>query len=362
MKSYTFGYLFVRLNKALAIFTVLCGLGASGLLYLRDSFEVQSLAYVPNDTVPLRLQDLSNALDQTQSKINIGFKGTPTFQSQYSNSLDFQQLHGSLSIIGGEIHTAKTMLTKEFDDSVDTIRSKLLAHVNQLNASVAQPTPQAPSVSRPALSVNHPDQLFSQSLSKDDIDGRKAVFSTAVEFFRVLESAAEDPENKAVLSKTGSEVEGFANLLPVYVETDLDQNNSSETPETAPKKIFNAEKVAIQLGQLQSQVDEAITSSWSADDALEKATEIYTEESAKCRESEHQIRRVWRDFAVSVGESIAFAVVLAFALMVLADLTKAILDTAANGSIVASAYTIVRDDPVDYVPLDQLPPETPEEP
>jgi len=357
MKPYTFGYLFVRLNKTLAILTVICGLGLLVLLYFQHSFEAEAAAYSSSDVLELRLQNLKSASDQAEFRIKkflnvqafpAGYEAansTPEFQSHYTNTSSFEQLHQNLFLVNAARKAAKTFLTKEFDNSLNDIRSKLLAHAHQLDASLPQQPVNTASPSRTisATQTQAQDELFS-SLSKDEIEGRKTVLSEAIEILHVLESAAESNENKAVLGRSIDEVSRFTDLLPAILEVEAKQDSPADVPDQPVKKVFNAQKVALQLAQIQTEVDDAVTSAWAVDEAYDKATESYAEEFTKCRDAEHQVKRVWRDCAMRIVEALICSIGLAFALMVLADLTKAILDTAASGATVAAAYTAVREE------------------
>ena len=85
------------------------------------------------------------------------------------------------------------------------------------------------------------------------------------------------------------------------------------------------------------QVRTAIASSWEFDEAFAQASGTAYHEGGKCRISSLAVKGVWLSFFGQVGLAILATVLVAFLILVFADLTQTLLDTATNTGITADA-------------------------
>jgi hypothetical protein len=355
MKSYTFGYLFVRLNIVLAILVVIGGVLLSAFLFFQAQSESAASTYSESEVLSGRLRDLQDTLLQTQFRIAQFRHATayppeydagnakPEFQGQYVNGSDFIALHKTLRQVDASRQAIKSYLIAQFEISVQTIRNTLLAHASQIREETMgtanqQSTP-PPSMSSGADAVPDDSRLFSTALKNEDLDARRTFLQNARQLLSVLESVSENSQNKSVLGASIIEIDNLSGLLPQPVEVQAESGPPIQGSSTPPPPRLNAEKVADQLLQIQSGVDEAMTSAWTLDEKYEEALDAYSTESDKCKSAERQVRGIWRESAFAITKTIIASVCVAFGLMVLADLTKAILDTAASTGVVGAAYS-----------------------
>ncbi|HVF22161.1 MAG TPA: hypothetical protein VM941_03765, partial [Pyrinomonadaceae bacterium] len=81
----------------------------------------------------------------------------------------------------------------------------------------------------------------------------------------------------------------------------------------------------------------AVLSSWALDDAYEDAAEVAGSESNKCQASSLVENGIWLSAFGQMAMAIIAALFLAFLILVMADLTQTLLDTATNTGVMADA-------------------------
>lgn len=351
MKTYSFGYLFVRLNKLLSGLALLGGVLLSLFNYTQGKFEADSARYMENDALPRQLLNLQAVLAQTQSIVLSASheavlpsqfsaaNESPEFAQHYETLAQFEALHAQLVRAAAAGDNMKRYLTDRFDNSVVAIRNKLLAYAKNVSASANVNTATAAAVdSATPQTTNRLTQLFAAELSRTDVIDRHETLENAKQIFGVIENVSENIENRNMLRTSILELDKFAALLPQAIEVAKEPSDDQTSTSSSPRKVLTSEKVASQLASLQSQVDMAITSSWSFDRSYDKALQVFSEESQKCRIAALQIRRIWLATITSIIKTMVAAVCASAAFVVLADLTKAVLDTARNTGVVGDAY------------------------
>ncbi|HEY2801967.1 MAG TPA: hypothetical protein VGI85_15360, partial [Chthoniobacterales bacterium] len=96
-------------------------------------------------------------------------------------------------------------------------------------------------------------------------------------------------------------------------------------------------KVANQLRAKRFQVRAAISSSWEFDEAFTQVSETASLESGKCRIASLAVKGIWLSFFGQIGLAVLATVLVAFLVLVFADLTQTLLDTATNTGLTAEA-------------------------
>ena len=98
---------------------------------------------------------------------------------------------------------------------------------------------------------------------------------------------------------------------------------------------LNAEKVADQLEQLRSAVRQAVLSSWALDGAFDRVSELSLSEQNKCRSATLTTKGIWLSAFGQIGTGAVATAFVAFLILVMADLTQTLLDTATNTGTMA---------------------------
>ena len=154
------------------------------------------------------------------------------------------------------------------------------------------------------------------------------------------EHGAIQVKNRAKLSDSVKRLDELKTLLPSRraAPTEVPQQYSPQNPQVPlpePRKVLNAEKVAEQLGQLRNSVRQAVLSSWALDDAFDQTQTLLTPQQDKCRSATLAVTRIWLStFGLIAAGGIASAFI-AFLILVMADLTQTLLDTATNTGVMA---------------------------
>ena len=354
MRSYFFGYLFVRLNKLLAIIVLLIGAGAAMFFYHQASVSTESNQYRNGDLLLLRLRNLSRVHERTKVIVS-EFKRTATYPDkfkeadakieyplQYKNKNDFDLLHESLVKSGDSSTALKTYLAEKFDSLLSEIHRKLISYAQQVSpaesANAAPPAVVIKSTNRETVDQN--PWLFDTDLSQSEIDQRLRALKNSQQFLETLEASSENSENKRKLKEAGEELEKFTQLLPEAFESTSEKEDvaPAQTSALPHRKQVNAARVAQTLLQVKAAVSQSILTSWDFDDAYEKAVDAYTTEREKFEAKETANRATWMEAFISIAKAIGCGVAVSFLLLVFADLTKALLDSARYAGVIARPY------------------------
>jgi hypothetical protein len=350
MRRYFFGYLFVKCAKILALLLILAGACGSLLRYAQASLEAASLRYEPNSALLLHLVGINNQLSQ-MNRIVSHLPGhrqvvSPqiTFDHLAASPADFDVMKTQLEVIEGEKDEAKIAIVKEFETDLEQIEDKLRAHA----AELAGGTPPVPAIANKPQSRREPTEttapstpptLF-QSMSREDIVSRQNTLDEGEEFLTNLQTVVENPDNGRILGLAITEMKQMAKLLPSHLEPvpTLRRQPEDAAPPSQPSVRFDAIRIADQLQQLRAIVRAAILSDWSIDASLAEATNLWSIERKKCLDAERSVKGLWLSFAGQLSVMVLGVIIAAFLVLVLADLTQTLLDTAIHTGIVASAY------------------------
>src|SRR5207249_530139 len=110
-------------------------------------------------------------------------------------------------------------------------------------------------------------------LRAEEAAARNLQLTSSREFLKVLGTKAENAENRAKLIESADQLDALAKLLPEKVEAPPELPSQPGIPEaTEPRveqahKAVTAEKIADQIQQLRSRVQQALLTSWLLDEA-----------------------------------------------------------------------------------------------
>lgn len=355
MKKYFFGYLFVRIAKILATIVVVAGVSFVILRYSQASVASASRAYQPSELLRRKVNDLKNVLSKTQELVS-SFNGsnkssTPRlsrvyFPAVFNSNSDFDRLGRALSTVDQESQQLKQSVVTRFETLTNEIEQKLRSHAAALQPTpppvrVASPPPSSPSPPSPAV-VSQQDSLFSRNISPEELAARKSQLVDSREFLKVLETNAENADNKSKLAESAAQLDvlGKLLLLPHQEEATAAPQPQSVPLQAEPQvgqahRVVTAEKVADQMQQLRATVNRAITSSWALDDALTEVISVEDTEKQRCRVASLEQEGIWLTAAGQIGSGLIAAVLVGFLILVFADLTKTLLDTATHTGVIA---------------------------
>lgn len=363
MKKYFFGYLFVKIAKLLAVCALLVGIGYCFWKYGQAHLSAESASYRSSDYLQSQLVRLAssarsahNIVESFVGKDAVPLMPEPNFSRNISSNGDFEALAGKLAGIDESRGQLKQAVISGFDTLVATIEEKLRARAAALAAATAVPSAQAAAPAATPMSETTPprsaadrETLYIENLDSNEIQRRSTSLENTKQLLVALQTASEDPKNRQILEEAESRLEKLATLLPPIAEPAETTNfapqkttQPSQTAPTPPPKTFNAEKVANQLRASRSQVRAAIVSSWEFDEAFSRASEAASLESGKCRISSLIVKGIWLSFFGQIGLAILATLLVAFLILVFADLTQTLLDTATNTGITADAQSRIK--------------------
>lgn len=352
MKKYFFGYLFVRLAKWLAVLLLVVGIGRTVYQYRQTALHAERVRYQDSYELRQRLGDLRAEWERSQ-RLASRFRTFPAaspaaaqvnFPAAITSEGDFEKLFLQLATVESGRDAMKRGIVERLEEMTTTLETKLRAHAAAL-AKNDVPKGQAAPPSRqtqpaPEPTTTEPENLF-ERLSSGEIEERIDVLRQAREFLRVLETGAENPENRKMLSASADEISTLEKLLPAPFSAPAPRLEAPAaqpvTEEPTPK--LQAERVADQLAHLRAATREAVLTSWRLDSALSTTQQLAHDERERCRVATLAIESLWLDAAGSMALSAGLGLLAAFLVLVFADLLQTFFDTATNTGIAAEYIT-----------------------
>ena len=211
---------------------------------------------------------------------------------------------------------------------------------NHLNRRVLQARPHTALLTPTVTEPHEQDSLFAENVDTDALKARSKQLDDTKAYFDYLSSNVENAENKKIIRKAIAEVSAIEQLL---AEAGLFRHENVCAVTRNTKCSFGScscfgkartiecreggRSISVVLSAL---ARHAATDSWALDDAIDQAATVLSAESEKCRKAELDQRQVWIGWLIQVISVAAEAAAVAFIILVGADVTQTLLDTAIN--------------------------------
>jgi hypothetical protein len=193
------------------------------------------------------------------------------------------------------------------------------------------------------------ESLFSSRLTSDEIAKRAATLARQRAFFQVLESKAENPENRARLAEAAKQLDLLTRLLPENADASGQPEPAPPAASTADEsvtepagKVLLSERVESELAQVRTDVRQIVLTSWTLDDTFDQVNDLTSSEREKCRVSMLKRKGIWLAATSKILTGLLVAVFGSFLILVCADLIATFLDTAEHTGVVAEAVNALR--------------------
>jgi len=318
-----------RFAKTFGCIFFIAGLGVAAWLYQQRTPMIDAVRYQQSNVLVARLNVLQSTYGDSQRLVT-QFKGAadfppgyaaaafkPQFAQIYSSVQDFQGLHAQLAQVSAGKDAMKRFVTDHFDDLLNAIQQKLVAHA----ASLAPPTAPVPqSVSAPPVTVTPDYGLYDYRINPAEVESRKLALADAKQFLSALDSLAENLENKKTLGDSMTEIDALVKLFPSQIpEASPDQ--TAPVPDV-PRQPLNAEKAASRIAEIRNSVKRAVLSSWALDDADVQAMQTAGEEQSKFLSSEFQVKQLSEELHIQMAAAITAGFFLAMFFLLIGDWTQ----------------------------------------
>lgn len=348
MTSYPFGYLFVRLAKILAVVLFAAGVLAASLRYVQGSLDARARKYAQSKTLEADLSQLDREYERLQTIMARSLHRTVAplearaVATAPRTTAEFAALGKRLTEISRTRDEIKDSLVATFESTMETIEGKLQAHAASLRGEEAKK--EAPAAGAPDEKKAH---LTSETVFVDlggpELGKRADALSRSREFIVKLKGSAEKAENAALLITALQELEELGRLLPSSLEiapaAAAEEKPPGEEPKpTGPPPQLAAERVANQLRQVRALVRSSVLNDWSIDQKLVRVLDETEAERQKCADSEQALQRLWLETWIWVCAILLGATLTAFLVLVMADLVRSFLDSAAHNAKIAAAF------------------------
>src|SRR4051812_599798 len=312
-KQYFFGYLFARSAKELALLVMAIGIGYCVLQYSQANTSASATVYQSSSSLHRALGSLTETFSATAQAVaafNAGNQLTtptieiPRFPTNINSNADFVAIEEVLSKVDSGRSALKQSVVGRFEDLVKGIEVKLRAYAAGLAGAPAAPP--TPSVVATATSLGRAGSfegsVFSPRLSSADLSKRAADLNAQKEFLKVLETKAENPENRVNLTEAVAQLESFSKLLPEGLDVAAQRESTTSTDQQVDqnRRVLPSERVAVQLNQLRSEVKQVCLTSWSLDEVFDQAADLNSIEREKCRVATLALKGIWLSAAARI--------------------------------------------------------------
>jgi hypothetical protein len=353
-KRYPFGELFVKAGKGLALLLILAGIGYCLVEYSEAGAAASAAAYQPSASLQRALDQLEKSFSATAEIVRT-FNGSsdlttpqlemPQFPKSIGSNADFASAGRTLARIDQERQQLKQSLVSRFDASIKSIEEKLRAYAEKVrslpqpNLPAALSTP-VPAPTPPSASSQERESLFSSSLNPNEVDKRSATLARRKEFLKLLQSKAENPENRDKLGEAANQLELLGKLLPEKTGAQAEPADESQADQHRVPLL--SERVETELGKVRGEIGQIMLTDWSLDGAFERANDLMSVEREKCRVSALAQKGIWLSAVSRILIGLLVAIVGSFLILVCADLVATFLDTAEHTGVVAEAISTLR--------------------
>jgi len=356
-RKYFFGYFFFTARKPLALLVLAIGAGFCILEYSHANTSTSATAYQPSTTLHRALSGLTDSFASAERIVSV-FNADhqlktprvepPRFPPLVSSNLDFDQVDEVLTKADRQRQLLKESIVSRFEALVGDIETKLRTYAAGMASASPSSSPAADAnsaVTKPSLVIpgQFEESLFSPRLVSGDVNKRTSNLNAQKEFLKVLETKAENPENRANLTEAVAQLDALSTLLPEKLQTPAQPGSAVPDQEPAgDRRILPAERVAAHLDQLRSDVRQVFLTSWTIDESFEQASDLVSVEREKCRVAFLAQKGIWLTATSRILVALLIAVLGSFVILVCADLVKTFLDTASHTGVVADAINAMR--------------------
>jgi hypothetical protein len=324
-----------RFAKTVGCVWIIAGFVVACWYYQQQVPMIDAARYRESNLLSDRLGKLV-ALYGTSQRLIIQFEGAtefppvsaaaalkPQFLPHYTSSSDLQELREQLAQVSTATSAMKSFVVRRFEMLVGEIQQKLLAHAASLKP-VPEPlpsvAPQAPSV---PVAASEFARLYANDLTNTELDSRKSSLDNAKQFLGVLQSSAEDPENKKRLEESIAEISSLAKLFPAYIEPPPTAPSAPPARFTfEPQEPLNAEKVAFRISQIRNSVRQAVLSSWAVDEAYDRTLQAAEAEHGKAINAEMRVREISGQLQLAMAAAITAGLAIGILFLLIGDWTQ----------------------------------------
>lgn len=354
-KQYFYGYLYIKLVRLFAILVGLCGIGVIAFTIFQYFIAVDRASYKPNPSIETQITKLNSKYKSTKAIILQSRKQTALPQKyeslitylecnkNYKSSKQLKILEGKVIPFNDSIDVLKKYLVESFDESANRIKDKLKEHAASLRAQNKPKESTRRSTTPPIVNKAEPDNYSISytpnpsifNINKNEINDRRNGLGKSLEYFEKLLSQSASESSKNDLNNIIDQINSFTKLFPedrelkpntVYKE----QKTTYSQEITIEDKTYEAEILARMLSSLQDAIKQSVLNDWDVEKLYESLLATINTEFNRAADCESEINGLTLKLAFNIIQYLIASLVLAFVLMVIADLIQAHFDTASN--------------------------------
>lgn len=354
LKSYFFGYLFVRLAKLFACLALLATAGA--LIYVVISYGLQRsrVAYQQSgdldrqfrlleEEVTFATREVGRIADTATIaplKIGAAADSTSEFAENANGVIQARKCRDLL----------KQQLIQTLEDKARILRERIAQVVQDIERMRAATitTPPTKPISKPAPRRLTPlvggNLTMQRSVYGDikvpELNGMLITIREATGFFRALSKRAEKQESKVIIDDVIKELQSLSSWLPTVpttveigrntVPNPAPENEPSDSSEPSPDPLVAAMQNFDDITQAMENIKGRLLSGWILDSVLAHTQSLFEAERDRCRLAEVILKTIRLDHVVQFGKYLGIGLAIAFLILVFADFIQSFFDTATN--------------------------------
>lgn len=350
---YTFGYLFVRFSKLLALLTLGAALISVIALWVNYGLKSSSLVYRQNHALDLQCRQLKENLvfakDEVSRIAAVSDLDILEIPSAPKNSKEFVKLMEVLQATQDWEMGLKNRLTSSFNERMELLRSKIKGVIEATEASRASSrsavepeiSDQQPSPSSIASSVIASTKTVFENLENRRIESMHGTLNQANTVLNRLVESAEKEENKRLIREAIAALNSLVAWLPreqqsVVEEANVTPSQAQITPPPDPMAL--ARQNYQTLGYLITEINSEIQHGWHLDKLLFEATRTAEYQAQECSKAESDLKILRFSCAGDTGRLLVGGLIVAFLVLVFADFLQSFFDTASNSSAIREYF------------------------
>jgi hypothetical protein len=360
MSKYKWARSFIRLARLFAVLIVLLGAAALAFSFWKLKSDLSIKSYHPNPDLSVSMSEAAEALGKSENIIST-FQhktgGGPVPDSlfykmevlqSYNSSDQLDAAHGQLDNAAQNTAALKAFLVSIIENNINDLVQQLKEHANEISPPHPETGEPTPAPASPTAVLAHAAEdlrgLYSERVTSDEAAQRKSLLEKVQDSLNVLAQRTVKPDNLAKLQKSISELQRIEGLLdyltlesslppppnPPDVNSPAAGGDQAAVASTDQPDEVTALKVSEHLEECESIIESAINGDWLVDEKISQAQQLVDQEEKAVVSAANDVAELYFGF---IEDCIAIALsvfLLAYLILILADLLQAHLDTADN--------------------------------
>ncbi|MCM8533408.1 MAG: hypothetical protein NE330_19735 [Lentisphaeraceae bacterium] len=330
-EKFYFGYIYIKSSKALALLSLIAGLGFCFLLLIQWKTEKKELIYANNVELIVNLKELSDAYRLSKTKVvdlhsklmtgeqeSISLKPDPQIYKSYTTNDHFADLRIQLSNLKANSSIFKHLLIKDFTGSIDYLLNKMKKYAVQKSWLNEDTEAKKPKLENPKSQA---ETFRLLSIDKEAYESSLQSLQSSVDYLENLNKTVESDDSKQNIGILVKHLTKYKSLVR-KVELDLaEDDDQSEAEKEGKRKIF---VIMDKLETLKQDSVKLVANNWSLDGKYRDVNVLVEQQAKICKDSSIKSIQLNTQNIFWLTIIAGLTLLISMAILVIADLLKAI--------------------------------------